>query len=65
MWNILNEEAEIDGVVLPVSLNEIMETWTQEMNYPLITVHRRYEEQDGADVKQVNFTKNLFYIFKP
>lgn len=54
LWNTLEEQAAIDGVILPDSLATIMATWTQTTNYPLITVKRTYIEGDGAIVSQVS-----------
>lgn len=53
LWNTLEEQAAIDGVILPDSLAKIMAPWTQTTNYPLITVKRTYIEGDGALVTQV------------
>jgi puromycin-sensitive aminopeptidase len=53
LWNTLEEQASIDGVILPDSLATIMASWTQTENYPLITVKRTYIEGDGALVLQV------------
>ena len=53
LWNTLEEQANIDGVILPDSLSTIMASWTQTENYPLITIKRSYIEGDGALVMQV------------
>ncbi|XP_046442871.1 aminopeptidase N-like [Daphnia pulex] len=55
LWNTLEEQASIDGVILPDSLATIMASWTQTENYPLITVKRTYIEGDGALVLQSRF----------
>nr|CAH0105565.1 unnamed protein product [Daphnia galeata] len=55
LWNTLEEQANIDGVILPDSLSTIMASWTQTENYPLITIKRSYIEGDGALVMQSRF----------
>ena len=49
----LEEEVDIEGVILPATVKEIMDTWTLKKNYPLITVIRDYGDSDGALVTQV------------
>lgn len=54
LWNALELQASADGVILPESLIKIMGSWTQNKNYPLITVTRDYSGSiDGALVEQV------------
>lgn len=53
LWKALEEEVDIEGVILPATVKEIMDTWTLKKNYPLITVIRDYGDSDGALVTQV------------
>ena len=53
LWMALEEEVDIEGVILPATVKEIMDTWTLKKNYPLITVIRDYGDSDGALVTQV------------
>lgn len=53
LWNALDEQASIDGVILPAPLAQIMHSWTQKINYPLVRVTRDYGDSDGATVTQV------------
>lgn len=56
LWNTLEEQAAIDGVILPASLVKIMGSWTQNKNYPWIKVTRDYSGNiDGALVEQHRF----------
>ncbi len=53
LWNTLEYQAAVDGVILPESLVKIMGSWTQTNNYPLVTITRDYTGRDGALVEQV------------
>lgn len=54
LWNTLEEQASIDGVILPANLVKIMGSWTQNKNFPWIKVTRDYSGSiDGALVEQV------------
>lgn len=53
LWAALQTQADVEGVVLPATVKEIMDTWTFKMGYPLITVNRNYQT-GGADVTQVS-----------
>ena len=52
LWNALNDQAAIDGIILPATIKTIMDTWTMKQGYPLIKVIREYEN-GGATVHQV------------
>ena len=62
LWLALEEEADIEGVILPATVKEIMDSWTLKKNYPLITVTRDYGDSDGALVTQVIDLKNQFQL---
>lgn len=38
LWNALNAQARLDGK--PVDVGDVMDTWTLQMNYPVVTVKR-------------------------
>ena len=69
LWKALNDQAIEDGVILPSSMKAIMDTWTLQMGYPVVSVVRNYEK-NSATVSQVNlyrpfnFSKivELFYF---
>lgn len=42
LWQALQEQAEKDRIPLPTTVKEIMDTWTNQMGYPLINVTRDY-----------------------
>jgi len=48
LWSALQAQADADGVKLPASVKEIMDSWTLKKNYPVITVSRDYCETNGA-----------------
>jgi len=54
LWNALNDQAAIDGIILPATIKTIMDTWTMKQGYPLIKVIREYEN-GGATVHQERF----------
>ena len=61
LWDALQEQARVDGVTLPATMKEIMDTWTLRMGYPVITVTRSYSE-NTAVVTQVNQLENRTLI---
>ena len=53
LFNAWNDQALTEGSSIPVSVKTIMDTWTFQMGYPLVTVTRNYDT-GSADVTQVN-----------
>ncbi len=43
LWQALQEQADQEGVYLPTSIKTIMDTWTRQMGYPVISVTRAYD----------------------
>ncbi|KAI9551913.1 hypothetical protein GHT06_022250 [Daphnia sinensis] len=54
LWAALQTQVDLDGVILPATIKEIMDTWTYKMGFPFITVTRDYQT-GGANVKQERF----------
>ena len=54
LWQALQLQADEDNVALPASMKVIMETWTSQMGYPVITVTRNYGSNSTV-VSQVQF----------
>lgn len=54
LWQALQEQADVDGVHLPATVKQIMDTWTLQMGFPLITVTRNYDNW-SATVTQSRF----------
>jgi aminopeptidase N len=52
LWAALQTQADLENVVLPATIKEIMDTWTYKMGFPFITVTRDYQT-GGALVTQV------------
>ena len=52
LWLAVQQQAEQEGVSLPVNLSVIMNTWTSQMGFPLINITRDYETGD-VSVAQV------------
>ena len=52
LWEAIQSQADIDGVILPATVKNIMETWTLQMGYPVINVTRNYGS-NSALVSQV------------
>lgn len=53
LWAAFQAQADAEGVVLPATIKEIMDTWTFKMGFPVITVNRNYQT-GGAVVTQVS-----------
>lgn len=53
LWEALTEEAHRVGVLAPnMNVKQIMDTWTLQTGFPLITVTRNYEDRTAL-VSQV------------
>ncbi|XP_070567834.1 aminopeptidase N-like [Ptychodera flava] len=46
LWDALTEATNEDGLELPASIKDIMNTWTLQMGYPVVTVTRDYSRPD-------------------
>ena len=68
LWHALGNQSARDGAELPADLKTIMDSWSLQSGYPIVTVRRDYENQT-AIVTQVlvfyilSFTEFLFNIF--
>lgn len=60
LWQALEEQANIDKVVLPATVKQIMDTWTYKMGYPVVKVVRNYEA-GSASVSQVKKQTNIHF----
>ena len=60
LWNALGTQASLEGVVLPTTLNVIMNPWTDKMGYPYITITRNYQT-GSATATQVS--ESIIWIF--
>ena len=58
LWRSLTAQAHVDKT-LPsdVSAKTIMDTWTLQMGYPVVTVNRNYDTNE-ATITQVLCTKD-------
>jgi len=53
LWTALQTQVDLEGVDLPASVKEIMDSWTVKMGFPVITVIRDYFRERAAMVTQV------------
>jgi len=53
LWIALQTQVDLEGVDLPASVKEIMDSWTVKMGFPVITVIRDYFRERAAMVTQV------------
>ncbi len=53
LWTALQTQVDLEGVDLPASVKEIMDSWTVKMGFPVITVIRDYFRERAAVVTQV------------
>lgn len=53
LWKALQTQANNESVVLPASVETIMESWTRQMGFPVITVTRLYDSNNSATATQV------------
>lgn len=62
LWNALTQEAQAVGVLPPnITVKMIMDTWTVQTGYPLVTVTRDYQKKT-VTVRQVGAQSKLFYF---
>jgi aminopeptidase N len=59
LWLALQQQVDEDGIILPAKVKDIMDTWTLQMGFPLITVTRNYTT-GSASVSQVQSAKFIF-----
>jgi len=55
----LQQQVDEEGISLPATVKDIMDTWTLQMGFPLINVTRDYTT-GGASVSQVKFGSGQF-----
>jgi aminopeptidase N len=61
LWTALQTQVDLEGVDLPASVKEIMDSWTVKMGFPYITVLRDYFRESAAMVTQVMTTKRRIF----
>lgn len=52
LWDAMNEVAIADGLELPADVKTIMNSWSLQTGYPVVTIQRNYENQ-SAIITQV------------
>lgn len=54
LWNALTNQAQADGKN-HIDVKDIMDTWTLQMNYPVVTVTRDFQNLNQVHVRQERF----------
>ncbi|GFR83304.1 aminopeptidase N [Elysia marginata] len=54
LWRALTKQAHADGKT-HIDVGEIMDTWTLQMNYPVVTVTRDFQNLNQIHVRQERF----------
>ncbi len=53
LWKAMSNQSAIDALDLPASIKTIMDSWSLQTGYPIVTVRRNYNSQ-SAIVTQVS-----------
>lgn len=56
LWDAMNEVAIADGLELPADVKTIMNSWSLQTGYPVVTIQRNYENQSAI------ITQERFYL---
>ena len=61
LWKVLNEVGHEEGTLGPeLDMKEIMDTWTLQPGYPVVTVTRNYSNEHSQDI---NLKQQRFLMF--
>lgn len=56
LWHYLTIQAHLDGSIpKDLTVKTIMDTWTLQMGFPVVTVERKYDNSGKAKLKQERF----------
>jgi aminopeptidase N len=58
LWKAMSNQS-IEALELPSDITTIMNSWSLQTGYPIVTVRRNYDFQ-SAIVTQVNYTRQSF-----
>jgi len=58
LWSFLTAVGQEDGTLVGKTVKEVMDTWTVQMGYPVVTINRRYDGSKSATAKQERFLLN-------
>ena len=53
LWQAMTQQSAVDDVFLPENLETIMNTWSLQTGYPIVTIVRNYKDQT-ATLQQVS-----------
>ena len=69
LWEAMDTSAVADGLDLPADVKTIMDSWSLQTGYPIVTIQRNYDNQ-SASITQVTvfeiwpwFITCYFYSF--
>jgi len=58
LWEFLTAAGQEDGTLVGVTVKEVMDTWTVQMGYPVVSITRKYDGSGRATVRQERFLLN-------
>jgi len=58
LWGFLTAAGQADKTLVGVTVKQVMDTWTVQMGYPVVTINRSYDGTGHATVRQERFLLN-------
>ena len=62
MWTSLNNQSTTDGLELPSNIKTIMDSWSLQTGYPVVTVRRDYSNQSAILTQVIQTIKSYLCL---